>query len=76
MTESQDSGLSWLSLAEIENIDDTLAALAKFTTAAKFERDEKGLEYCTAEEVSITAVPIFSTFGSQNKVTYPWPSFS
>ena len=50
MTEFQDSGLSWLSLVEIENIDDILAALAKFTIAAKFERDEKGLEYCTAEE--------------------------
>jgi hypothetical protein len=76
MTESQDSGLSWLSLAEIENIDDILTALAKFTTAAKFEWDEKGLEYCTAEEVSITAALIFLTFGSQNKVPYPWLSFS
>lgn len=70
MTESQDSGLSWIPLAEIENIDSILTALANFTAAAHFERDEKGLEYCTAEEVSTTAAPIFSKFGTQNKVCY------
>jgi hypothetical protein len=71
MTESQqDPGLEWISLGEVENIDDILAAAAEFSTVAKFEKDEKGLEYCTAEEVSRTAAPIFATFGSQNKVLH------
>lgn len=70
MTESQESGLSWISLAEIENIDNILEDLAKVTTDAKFDQDEKGLEYCTAEEVSEAARPIFSKFGSQHKVPY------
>jgi hypothetical protein len=68
MTESQESGLTWISLAEIENIDDILVNLAKLTTDAKFEQDEKGLEYCTAKEVSEAARPIFATFKSQSKV--------
>jgi hypothetical protein len=71
MTESQqDSGLEWVSLGEVENIDDILAAAAEVSTVAKFEKDEKGLEYCIAEEVSRTATLIFATFGSQNKVLY------
>jgi hypothetical protein len=59
--------LSWISLAEIENIDDILEDLAKSTADAKFDRDEKGLEYCTAKEVSEAVGPIFK---SQNKVPY------
>jgi hypothetical protein len=66
MTEVQ-PGLSWISLAEIENIDSILENLAKSTTDAKFDRNEKGLEYCTAKEVSEAARPIFK---SQTKVPY------
>lgn len=49
MAERQEIEPLWLPRTEIEIIDDILAAFAETTTDATFKRDEKGLEYCTAD---------------------------
>lgn len=69
MTGTEELHLSQRALTE-ENINDILEELNEFLEGASFDKDEKGLEYCSDERLKQATRSLLAALGSQtqNKV--------